>query len=246
MVVDYNQHAAKWHRDEPNHHSDFCGRPEALDLVNLLGKGKNILEIGCGEGYICRKIADFAEHIVGVDLSPEMIRLAIEQENIEKRGIEYHVSDVRNMPFLFDSTFDLCVGMYITNYFKPEELPELYGEMSRVVKENGKFVILMPHPILELTTDYGDAIVCDSKGFDYIKSRGKWFDVRLGTLNDEILDVGLYHTTLEDHLSAISSASLRVNSRLEPVFPQDVADKYPVFSKMGGKVGCLILVGEKI
>jgi SAM-dependent methyltransferase len=237
MTIDYNNQATKWHRNEPKHRSDFCGRPEVYQIVKALGKNKVILDIGCGEGYFTRQIRTIADRIVGLDLSEEMIRLAEKDERIE-----YHIGDAREMPFE-DSAFDLCVGNYITNYFKPDELPKFYKELARVTKD--KFVLLMPHPIFELTTDYGEAIQYEIDEYDYIESRGKLYKAKLKTVQGDTLEVGLFHSTLEDHFKAISSAGLRVNEIREPIFPREIAEKHNVFRKMGGKVACMILVGEK-
>ena len=246
MTIDYERQAIKWHRDEPKHNSDFCGRPEVFELAKVLSKGKEVLDAGCGEGYFSRKLADIAKSVTGVDLSEEMIRIAIEKETQEKKGIQYHVGDVRNMYFLDNSSFDLCVGNYITNYLKPEELQQFYQELARVSKENGQFVLLMPHPVLELITDYGDARNYQVEEYDYIGSRGKLFKATLGTIQGDTFEAGLFHSTLEDHLNTISSAGLRINRIIEPIFPQEIAEKYPIFNKMGGKVTGMIIVGEKI
>jgi len=245
MTVDYNHQATKWHRDSSGPYGDFCGRPEIFNIIKTLGKEKTILDVGCGEGYFSRKIADISNHVVGVDLSREMIYLAVEREKQEKRGIKYHIGNAKDMSFLTDSTFDLCVGNYIANYFKPDELPQFYKELGRVIKDNGRFVLLMTHPVFELITDYGEAMQYEIDEYDYIKSRGKLFKAQLRTVQGNVLETGLYHSTLEDHFDAIAHAGLKVNKIKEPVFPQELSEKYPIFSKMGGKVVCMILVGEK-
>jgi SAM-dependent methyltransferase len=244
LTFDYDSQAAKWHRDEPKHQSDFCGRPEVFDLCKKLGQDKVVLDVGCGEGYFSRKLSSIASRVVGVDISEGMLRLAVEKEQKEKRGIEYHLGDVRNMPF-HDSTFDLCVGNYITNYFKPGQLLQFYQELTRVTNDNGRFILLMPHPFFELIEDYGEAIRYEVNNYDYVRSRGELFTAALGTAEGDTLNIGSYHTTLEDHFNALSSAGLRVNDIKEPVFPEALAEKYSVFEKMGGKVTCMILVGEK-
>lgn len=245
MGVDYDHQANLWHRDQPRHHSDFCGRPEAFEIASRLGRSKMVLDLGCGEGYISRKLARIARHVVGVDSSSEMIHLALQQEARDHAGIEYNHADVRHMPFLRHNTFDLCVGNYITNYLRPDELPGFYREMARVTKHNGHFVLLMPHPLFELSLDYGVAIDFGKKKFDYIRSRGDFFPAKLATVDGKFFEVGVYHSRLEDHFSAISRATLSVTEIKEPVFPQEVADRHPIFAKMAGKVACMILVGKK-
>ncbi|MBW2992072.1 class I SAM-dependent methyltransferase [Candidatus Woesearchaeota archaeon] len=245
MVVDYDGQAMKWHRDEPKHHSDFCGRPEIFEMFQKVGKGKTVIDLGCGEGYFSRKMADIADKVIGVDSSKEMIRLAREREQKEKRGIDYYWGLVDDMPSIQDSTIDIAVGNYITNYFRPEELPAFYKETARILKDNGLLLLLMPHPVFELTTDFGEAIRYDISEYTYRFSRGNFYTAKLATVQGDTLEVGLYHSTLQDHFDAMHSANIVVSAIREPVFPEKVAEKYPVFKEMAGKVACMILAAEK-
>ena len=244
-MVDYNKQAEKWHRDEPKHYSDFCGIPEVYDLAKKFGSGRSFLDLGCGEGYFCRRMVGIAKDIVGVDTSTGMIDLAVKKEEKELSGINYHISDVRNMPFINSAQVDLCIGNYVANYFRPDELPQFYSEIARVLKAGGKFVLLIPHPVLRLCIDYGEAIKYQIDDFDYVKSRGKWYDGVIKTIQGDFLEIGLYHSTIEDHFNAISHAKLKISQIKEPVFPYDVAQRLPLFSKMVDKIDCMIFIGEK-
>ena len=239
----YGGQAAEWHRDEPKHHSDFCGRPEVFELFRELGQGKTVLDLGCGEGYFARQMAPVASRVVGVDRSKGMVGLAVEREQQEPQGIDYLFGDVRALPFT-DSTFDLCVGNYVTNYLHPEELEGFYNEIARVSKPGAPFILLMPHPFFELTSDFGEAIQTPADDFDYIRDRGKYFHTTLKTVQGGTFEVGIIHSTLEDHSAAISAARLTAQIK-ELVFPEEIAKKYSVFAKLGGKVASMVLVGEK-
>ncbi|EKD24333.1 MAG: methyltransferase type 11 [uncultured bacterium] len=245
MTIDYDHQATKWHRDEPKHKSDFCGRPETYAIIESLGADQIVLDIGCGEGYFTRKIARIAKHVIGVDLSEEMIKLAIAREQIDTLGIDYRVGNAVDLISIKDSEIDLCVGTYITNYLNQEDLLKFYKEISRVTKSRGKFILLMPHPILELITDFGDAAKYEIDTYDYIKSRGKQFKAKLKTVQGDFFEVGVIHTTLQDHFTAILNAGLKVLNIKEPVFPEEIADQYALFNKIRGKVACMIIIGEK-
>jgi len=246
MEVDYNAQAEKWHRDRPKHHSDFCGRPEVFKIFEEIGKGKVVLDAGCGEGYFSRKMATLAEKVIGVDQSKEMIKLARQRQKSGGIGnIAYHVGDVKNMLFIPDSSIDVCVGNYVTNYMHPDELPVFYAEVARVLKPKEKFIFLMPHPIFELMDDYGEAIQHEGKeNFHYRQSRGEFFPAKLKTVDGETFEVGVCHATVDDHFKGLSSAGLVVTKSIEPVFPAEIAEQYPVFKDMAGKIACMILYGD--
>ena len=59
-------------------------------LLNLLGsvKGKRVLDAGCGEGYLSRKLDRLGAEVTGVDFSSEMLAMARERTSLET-GIRY-------------------------------------------------------------------------------------------------------------------------------------------------------------
>ncbi|MES2119093.1 MAG: methyltransferase domain-containing protein [Pseudomonadota bacterium] len=72
----------------------------ALDLLDPQ-PGERILDVGCGEGTLTRKIMEGGASVLGIDNSPEMIAAA--REN----GIDALLMDVTDMPFAgeFDAVF---------------------------------------------------------------------------------------------------------------------------------------------
>ena len=49
---------------------------EAIVGAALASKPEKILDVGCGEGWLCRALADKGREIIGVDASPELIASA--------------------------------------------------------------------------------------------------------------------------------------------------------------------------
>lgn len=78
-------------------------------------RGKRVLDVGCGDGLYARMVAQRgAEHVVGMDSSSEMIRLAELAETEQPLGIQYHVHDVATMPAL--GSFDLVIAVNVLHY----------------------------------------------------------------------------------------------------------------------------------
>ena len=46
-------------------------------------KPKNILDLGCGNGSLCKKISWQYKHLTGVDFAPNMLELHPKAQNIE-------------------------------------------------------------------------------------------------------------------------------------------------------------------
>jgi trans-aconitate methyltransferase len=72
----------------------------ALDLLDPQ-PGERILDVGCGEGALTRKIVDRGAIVLGVDNSPEMVEAA------RAAGIDALLLDAADMQFFaeFDAAF---------------------------------------------------------------------------------------------------------------------------------------------
>lgn len=98
----------------------------AADVILRLKKIKrrfsNILEIGCGTGYLTGLLANTFPHarITALDIAPEMITAA--RENLKGyKTIEYVVADGENPPL--ETSFDLIISnavfQWFTGYIEP-------------------------------------------------------------------------------------------------------------------------------
>src|SRR5262245_26420833 len=74
-----------------------------MPLVDVLAPrpGERILDIGCGDGILTRKLVDLGCEVVGVDGSPDMVRAAA------ALGLDARVMDGRALTFHeeFDAVF---------------------------------------------------------------------------------------------------------------------------------------------
>jgi ubiquinone/menaquinone biosynthesis C-methylase UbiE len=245
MGIDYDRQAKRWKRNSPKHITDFLIRSRVVGLMKKISKNKIVLDLGCGEGYVSRQLRNIPMKIIGVDSSEKMIELGRKQGG--PLDIEYHVGDVRELKFLEDNSIDVCMGNLITNYFKPDELFALYSEISRVLKKNGQFVISMPHPVLYIPSIIGSkSYEVKDKDFDYVESRGKSFKIIIKTISNEEFEVGIYHSTFEDHFKALANAGLVVDMIEEPVVSNELSEKHQLFSDLEGKAPYVIMKGFKI
>ena len=82
-----------------NGKDDFRDEMNNPAMFEILGdiQGKKVLDLGCGEGYNTRIMAKKGAKVVGVDFSEKMIDFAVQHEEEEKLGIEYHVLDACNL-----------------------------------------------------------------------------------------------------------------------------------------------------
>jgi len=115
-------------------------------LFPLLGdvKGKRILDAGCGAGYLCRLLAEKGAKLTGVDLSRRFIGIAKGYEKKKPLDIRYECADLADLSRFSSLSFDMVVSVYVLcdtrNYARA------INEIARVLKPNGRFILLIEHP----------------------------------------------------------------------------------------------------
>jgi toxoflavin synthase len=121
-----------------------------LRMVGALD-GKRVLDLACGFGFYTRLLKQGgAAQVIGVDISPEMIRLANQQEQTEPLGIAYQVGDAVTLPRL--GRFDLVTAVYLLNYAtnKRQMLGTCRGAYDNLM-EGGRFVAYTVNPEFTLS-----------------------------------------------------------------------------------------------
>jgi ubiquinone/menaquinone biosynthesis C-methylase UbiE len=112
---------------EPGGYHDLVDDLE-VDLVARYATGRDVLEVGCGTGLILERIARFARHARGVDLSPGMLQKARE------RSLEVVEGSATDLPF-DDASFDVACSFKVLAHVR--DIERALGEMVRVVRPGG-------------------------------------------------------------------------------------------------------------
>lgn len=118
----------RWNRN--NHYHDFL-------LENLPAQCPRALEIGCGIGTFTRLLAERAESVTALDLSPQMIRTA---ENLSRTraNVDFRIGDVLEIDFP-DAYFDAVVSIATFHHLPLEKvLPKL----KKTLKIGGRLLVL--------------------------------------------------------------------------------------------------------
>ena len=100
----------------------------ALDLLDPR-PGERVLDVGCGDGVLTRRIAERGASVVGVDNSPELAEAA------RKAGIDVRVMDAADMAFT--SEFDAAFSNAALHWMLDEE--RVAAAISRALKPGGRF-----------------------------------------------------------------------------------------------------------
>jgi ubiquinone/menaquinone biosynthesis C-methylase UbiE len=120
-----------------------------LDLIRVepgCGSDAALLDIGCGVGNNHSLLAGKVARLVGIDVSGECVAVAQERHP----GLEYKMYDGIHIPYpdrSFDAAFTICV----LHHVPVVQRPALIGEIRRVLKPGGLFVIFEHNPRNPLT-----------------------------------------------------------------------------------------------
>ncbi len=105
------------------------------DLTLAAGLGTSVGDVGCGTGRLEPCLAAAGLSPRGIDLSPEMIRVA----RRDHPGFDFNVADLRDLPF-GDASLAGVVCWYSLMYLVPSGRPAAFSELARVVKPGGYLV----------------------------------------------------------------------------------------------------------
>lgn len=97
-------------------------------------KGEFILDLGCGDGHLTKRVAATGAHVLGVDASVDMVASARE------RGVEAEQANAESLPF-HDATFDAVFSNAALHWVGDQD--SMMAQVCRVLKPGGRFVAEM-------------------------------------------------------------------------------------------------------
>lgn len=101
-------------------------------------KGMKVLDAGCGTGNFSIKLARFGCRVTGIDVSDDMIEIAISKAKEEQLDISFIKMDIYKLDFpdeFFEGVFSMAAFEFI---HQPQKA---YDEMYRVLKPGGQMLI---------------------------------------------------------------------------------------------------------
>jgi SAM-dependent methyltransferase len=120
-------------RDHPEF---YCLRLYEHALADTALADRDVLEVSCGRGggaeFVCRTYRP--RRLVGVDLSPENVRLARSRSALP--GVEFHVGDAEQLDFP-DQSFDAVINIGASHLY--DDRTRFFVEAMRVLRPGGSF-----------------------------------------------------------------------------------------------------------
>ncbi len=205
-----------------------------LATEHLAGYAR-ILDVGCGDGQLARRLATPGVSVTGVDPTWNQIAVAAERAG----GPTYARAAAHELPFP-DGRFDAVVACLVFEHI--DDLDGAIAEVARVLADGGRFVFFLNHPLLQ-TPGSGwidDQIVDPPEQY--------W---RIGPYLDEVetveqvergVHIRFLHRPLSRYVNALADHGLVLERMLEPSPPPGFLDRAPGYAAAASVPRLLVLV----
>ena len=210
-------------------------------------EGQTVLDYGCGNGRFSRKIEQMkAKKVIGVDKEQSMIDLA-KNSDLDSR-VEYHANPDNTLSFLPNNSVDKVMANLVFMMSPTKEnMRQAFGEIHRVLKEDGTFIFLVTHPafIERGAPDYRNEF---DGPFDYFAEEKPYRFILEDSHGKEIDEKFYdYHYTLATYLNMAIQSGFTITGVEELTYNDPViVEKYKIpqefqkfpqsFMVMGGKL----------
>ncbi|MBI5959329.1 MAG: class I SAM-dependent methyltransferase [Chloroflexi bacterium] len=144
----YRQIAAGWARrliagDAPAAWAEHTDTEIQFALDHLwLRPGDRVLDLGCGWGRHSLPLAAYGLHVVGLDLSRELLSLARYYARRNSLNVQWVEADIAHMPLRgsFDAIVQFC-GNLLTWFPDHEQALEVLWHVTNLLRPGGRLMI---------------------------------------------------------------------------------------------------------
>jgi ubiquinone/menaquinone biosynthesis C-methylase UbiE len=206
--------------------TDQAVRTSMLDswMVEALGdvSGKQVIDIGCGEGRFCRILSELGATVTGIDLTEALIERARELGTDKET---YDVGDAENLEELSDDSFDVAVSYIVLVDLL--DYRRSIREAYRILRPGGLFVVCNVHPMRS-------AIISPA---GWIRDNGRKLFYPLDNYTEEgprefmigSMSIVNMHRTLSGYVSAFLDAGFALEALHEPIPTDEQLAEHPEF-----------------
>lgn len=105
-------------------------------LAEQAEHGAPVADLGCGPGHVAAWLAERGVAAVGIDVSRAMVAIG----RSEYPQVEFREGDLLQLPGS-DGEFGAAIAFYSIIHLEPSELGRAFGEVRRVLRPGGLFLV---------------------------------------------------------------------------------------------------------
>jgi SAM-dependent methyltransferase len=210
--------------------------PLAVEWLTGFGR---VLDVGCGEGQIARRLAaEGAGLVVGVDPTPSQIHVAGRRGGAPRYGMA--AADALPFP---TGAFDAVVACLVFEHVRDADAA--IAEVARVIRPGGRFAFFLNHPLLQVpNSGWIDDHVLDPPE--------QYWRIGPYLVEDESVqevDPGVFlpfvHRPLSRYVNALIANGLHLRHMDEPAPPPGFLARAPEYEAAATIPRLLLLVADK-
>ncbi|MCL2639423.1 MAG: class I SAM-dependent methyltransferase [Phycisphaerales bacterium] len=132
--------------DEGSEYHQHVILPGILRMLDLKGK-ERVLDLACGQGVLCRKLAAAGCEVVGVDAAAPLIEVAKKRNETDRLPIDYRIADATKLlddSHLTKQSFDAVTLVLAVQNMTP--LSPVWQGVRELLRPNGSLILVMMHP----------------------------------------------------------------------------------------------------
>ncbi len=144
------EHVAEWydslaaHKGTDYHQGIII--PGVLRLLELR-RGERALDVACGQGAVSRALEKAGAEVIGVDLSPSLVKMARQRSG---KAISYLVGDARDLREALPEGDAFDAAVYVLALENLDTVEPVFAECARLLKGGGRVVIVTVHPAFRI------------------------------------------------------------------------------------------------
>lgn len=205
-------------------------------LYKMLGDvtGLKILDAGCGEGDYCRELSKKGAKVSGLDISPRLISEA----KRKKQGIQYDIGSFTNMQTLYPAqSFDRLIS--VMTLMDSPDLNQAFREFHRVLKDDGKAVLVVKHPFAtrkngaDFTANKDGKIIQSTYTSPYASSNPFTFHMKVPPINGQSQPPILtthYPRSVAQYLNSLIQNGFEILELQESIATPDMVKEQPTLA----------------
>ena len=148
-AASWNQKARDWHvqvGSEGDRNRRLDSDPVLWRFAGEV-RGLDVLDAGCGTGYLAIKLVRAGARVHAVDFSPAMIEVA--RENIAEATTPMHlaVDSICELKTATTGAFDLVISNYVL--MDCADLDGAVAQFHRVLRPGGRAIVIFSHPCFD-------------------------------------------------------------------------------------------------
>ncbi len=206
----FDRNSGQWARQEPMILSDFTARPLVLQELAPL-TGAHVLDLGCGEGYVARLVAQAgAQSVFGIDISGEMVARAQQAASGAPCSMTFVSGNATSFQDFPRKQFDRVIAVFMVSYLSCAEMTGLFRTVRSRLAPGGRFIFTVPHPFLPYIRPLEKPVYFDSRGRDYFSGVDQSYEGYIWRRDGNAIPVSYMHKTFTDYFNALAAAGFQI------------------------------------